>query len=52
MPFFMHKETGALHPRTLELLEEVAQRVEKGGIEAWQTLDVRDLSAPTISATT
>ena len=45
MPFFTHKETGALHPRTLELLEEVAQRVEKGGIEAWQTLDVRDLVA-------
>ena len=43
MPFFTHKETGALHPRTLELLEAVAQRVEKGGIEAWQTLDVRDL---------
>ena len=45
MPFFTHKETGALHPRTLALLEEVAQRVEKGGIEAWQTLDVRDLGA-------
>jgi isoleucyl-tRNA synthetase len=45
MPFFTHKVTGALHPRTLALLEEVAQRVEKGGIEAWQTLDVRDLSA-------
>ena len=25
MPFFTHKDTGALHPRTLELLEEVAQ---------------------------
>jgi len=45
MPFFTHKETGALHPRTLALLEEVAQRVEKGGIEAWQTLDVRELDA-------
>ncbi len=45
MPFFTHKETGALHPRTLALLEEVAQRVEQGGIEAWQTLDVRDLDA-------
>ena len=43
MPFFTHKVTGALHPRTLELLEEVALRVEKGGIEAWQTLDVDDL---------
>ena len=34
MPFFVHKETGALHPRTLELIEEVARRVEQGGIEA------------------
>ena len=24
MPFFVHRETGALHPRTLELLEQVA----------------------------
>jgi isoleucyl-tRNA synthetase len=45
MPFFTHKETGALHPRTLALLEQVAMRVEKGGIEAWQTLDVRALDA-------
>ncbi|OAI52228.1 isoleucine--tRNA ligase [Betaproteobacteria bacterium SCGC AG-212-J23] len=37
MPFFLHKETGALHPRTPELLEQVAQRVEQGGIEAWQS---------------
>ncbi|MDQ6620923.1 MAG: isoleucine--tRNA ligase [Pseudomonadota bacterium] len=39
MPFFVDRETGALHPRTLEILEEVAKRVEVGGIEAWQTLD-------------
>jgi isoleucyl-tRNA synthetase len=39
MPFFVHKETGALHPRTPELLEQVAQRVEKEGIEAWQSVD-------------
>ncbi len=38
LPFFVHKETGTLHPRTLELMEEVARRVEKGGIEAWQTV--------------
>ena len=43
MPFFIHKETGELHPRTLELLEQVAERVEKGGIEAWQTLDPQEL---------
>ena len=39
MPFFVHKETGTLHPRTPELLEQVAQRVEKEGIEAWQSVD-------------
>jgi isoleucyl-tRNA synthetase len=39
MPFFLHKETGALHPRTPELLEAVAKRVEKGGIEAWQSFE-------------
>jgi isoleucyl-tRNA synthetase len=39
MPFFLHKETGALHPRTPELLEKVAQLVEKRGLEAWQSFD-------------
>ena len=43
MPFFLHKETGALHPRTAELLEEVAKRVEKGGIEAWQAVTAEQL---------
>jgi isoleucyl-tRNA synthetase len=43
MPFFIHKETGQLHPRTLEILEAVAQRVEKGGIEAWQTVSQQEL---------
>ncbi len=43
MAFFVHKETGALHPRTQELLEQVAQRIEQGGIEAWQDLDAREL---------
>src|SRR5512145_2671905 len=43
MPFFLHRETGALHPRTPELLAEVAKRVEKEGIEAWQTLRAEEL---------
>jgi len=41
--FFMHKETGALHPRSQEILEEVAKRVEKQGIEAWFSLDPKEL---------
>ncbi|MFA5520156.1 MAG: isoleucine--tRNA ligase [Castellaniella sp.] len=43
MAFFVHKETGELHPRTLELLEQVAQRVEQHGIESWQNLDPAEL---------
>ena len=43
MAFFVHKETGELHPRTVELLELVAQRVEQHGIEAWQDLDPAEL---------
>jgi isoleucyl-tRNA synthetase len=43
MAFFIHKETGALHPNTPALLEEVAKRVEKSGIEAWQAIEPADL---------
>ncbi|HWU97619.1 MAG TPA: isoleucine--tRNA ligase [Oxalicibacterium sp.] len=43
MAFFVHKETGDLHPRTPELLEQIAQRVEQHGIEAWQALDPKEL---------
>ncbi|RJG01772.1 isoleucine--tRNA ligase [Noviherbaspirillum sedimenti] len=43
MAFFVHKETGELHPRTPELLEEVAKRIEQGGIEAWQAIDPKEL---------
>ena len=32
--FFVHKETGELHPRTAVLIEEVAKRIEEKGIEA------------------
>jgi len=43
MPFFVHKETATLHPRTPELLEQIAQRVEREGIEAWQALNAEEL---------
>jgi isoleucyl-tRNA synthetase len=43
MPFFLHRETGALHPRTAEILEKVAKRVEQGGIEAWQGVTAEEL---------
>ncbi|MDO8934174.1 MAG: isoleucine--tRNA ligase [Rhodocyclaceae bacterium] len=43
IPFFLHKESGEPHPRTLELIEEVAKRVVAGGIEAWFALDAQEL---------
>ena len=42
MPFFTHKETRELHPRTAEILEQVARKVELQGIEAWFALDAQE----------
>jgi isoleucyl-tRNA synthetase len=43
IPVFTHRLTGELHPRTQELMEEVAKRVEEKGIEAWFSLDPAEL---------
>jgi isoleucyl-tRNA synthetase len=43
MPFFVHRESGALHPRTPEILERVAQAVERDGIEAWQAITAEEM---------
>ncbi|HRQ46621.1 MAG TPA: isoleucine--tRNA ligase [Rhodocyclaceae bacterium] len=43
IPLFLHKETGEPHPRTLELLEQVAQRVEREGIDAWFRLEAAEI---------
>ncbi|SMC28189.1 Isoleucyl-tRNA synthetase [Andreprevotia lacus DSM 23236] len=43
MTFFIHKESGELHPRSAELLEQVAKLIEKDGIEAWFKLDAAEL---------
>merc|ERR1711879_943618 len=40
---FVHKETSEIHPRTPELIEAVAKRVEEKGIDAWFDLDVAEL---------
>jgi isoleucyl-tRNA synthetase len=42
IPFFVHTETGALHPDTPALLERAAQAVEQGGIEAWFAMSAAD----------
>ena len=35
IPFFIHKVSGELHPDTAKLMAEVAERIEKEGLEAW-----------------
>lgn len=39
IPFFIHRETGELHPNTMRLIEQVASEIETAGIEAWFDLD-------------
>lgn len=34
---WVHRKTGELHPETFLWLEELAQHVEKNGIDAWET---------------
>jgi isoleucyl-tRNA synthetase len=43
IPLFLHRETGEPHPRTVELIEQVAKKVEQGGIDAWFDLDAAEL---------
>ncbi len=43
LPFFLHKDTGELHPRTMEILDQAADIVEQGGIEAWSRVTAEDI---------
>ncbi len=40
---FVHKETGELHPLTMELIEQIAKRIETKGIDAWFELEASEL---------
>ena len=43
VPFFLHKDSGELHPRTMEILDQAADIVERGGIEAWSRVSAEDI---------
>ena len=43
VPFFLHKDSGELHPRTMEILDQAAAIVEKGGIEAWSRVTAEEI---------
>lgn len=40
---FVHKVTGEMHPNTVAIMEQVAQRVEETSIDAWYDLDASEL---------
>ncbi|MFN9101308.1 MAG: isoleucine--tRNA ligase [Betaproteobacteria bacterium] len=46
LPFFLRKDSGELHPRTMEILDQAADIVERGGIEAWSRLTAADVLGP------
>ena len=52
LPFFLHKDSGELHPRTMEILDLAADMVEQGGIEAWSKATPNRSSAPRTRRTT
>jgi isoleucyl-tRNA synthetase len=43
VPFFLHKDSGELHPRTMEILDQAAHIVEQGGIEAWSRVTAEEI---------
>ena len=43
VPFFLHKDSGELHPRTMAILDQAADMVALGGIEAWSRATAQDI---------
>jgi len=43
LPFFLHKDSGELHPRTMEILDIAADMIEQGGVEAWSKVTTEDI---------
>jgi isoleucyl-tRNA synthetase len=40
---FVHRQTGKLHPDTARLIEDVALRIERHGVDAWFELETQAL---------
>jgi isoleucyl-tRNA synthetase len=43
LPFFLHKDSGELHPKTMEILDLAADMVQAGGIEAWSKATTEEI---------
>jgi len=46
LPFFLHKDSGELHPDTMQILDRAADIVEAGGIEAWSRMSTEQILGP------
>ncbi len=45
LPFFLHRDSGELHPKTMEILDLAAEMVQAGGIEAWSKASTQEILA-------
>lgn len=43
LPFLLHKESGDLHPLSMEILDLATAIIETGGVEAWSRLSEADI---------
>jgi len=43
LPFFLQKESGELHPRTMAILDQAAAIIEQGGVEAWSRVTAEEI---------
>ena len=43
LPFFLHKDSGELHPDTMAIIDRAIALIEQGGIEAWSRVTVEDI---------
>jgi isoleucyl-tRNA synthetase len=43
LPFFLHRDTGELHPRTMQILDQAADIVQAGGVEAWSRASAEEI---------
>ncbi len=50
LPFFLHKDTGELHPDTMAILDRAIEVVAGGGVEAWSRLSAADVLGETDAA--
>ncbi len=43
IPFFLHENTGELHPQTMQILDRAIEIVAAGGVEAWSRVGAEEI---------